>query len=173
MRRLFFIHTYQEGTFSSKIKLTDLQKKESVVFNLDIFAQKPSLLRLEVTTPIGFHIASLTLNGDQATLIIPSKKIHRQGITHSQILEDVIPLKIDPQWMLPILFETPLSDWQCDQDDRGYLKSCQLESLLVTWTKRMGYQRTLHITSQDIEAVLYIQDFKPYLPPNSNVFVLP
>ena len=109
-----------------------------------------------------------------ATLLIPSKKIHRQGISHPQILKDIIPLSIDPQWIIPILFEQPLPDWQCDHDDKGYLKNCKIESFLVTWKKRMGYQRTLHISADKIETIIYIQDFKPYLPSEeAQLFTLP
>ena len=78
------------------------------MFHLEIFVQKPSLLRMEITTPVGFHIASITLQDSQFTLIVPSKKIYRHGDSHPQVLEDVLPLSIDPIWIIPILFEQPL-----------------------------------------------------------------
>ena len=74
------------------MRLMNIKEEKSFIFNLDIFAKKPSLLRLEITTPTGFHIASLTLQENQATLLVPSKKIYRQSAPHTQIFENVIPL---------------------------------------------------------------------------------
>ena len=167
------INSYKEGTFSGKIKITNLQDQKSSIFNVDIFAKKPSSLRLEVITPIGFHLASLTLQEDQATLIVPSKKIYRQGTSHSQIFKDVILLEIDLQWIIPILFEQPQSDWDCVSDQAGDLKTCQVDHFTIRWTKRMGHQKILNISSDRIEIIIYLKTFKPYLPSDPKLFILP
>ena len=167
------INSYQEGTFSSKMRLMNIKEEKSFIFNLDIFAKKPSLLRLEITTPTGFHIASLTLQENQATLLVPSKKIYRQSAPHTQIFENVIPLIIDPLWIIPILFEQPQSNWLCDFDQKGYINECKIDSFTVTWTKRMGHKKTLKISSEMFEVTIYIQGFKPYLPSDPQLFILP
>ena len=167
------INSYQEGTFSSKIRLTNIKEQKSFIFNLDIFAKRPSLLRLEITTPTGFHIASFALQEDQATLLVPSKKIYRQTAPHTQVFEGVIPLTIDPLWIIPILFEQPQPNWICDFDQTGYINTCKVDSFTITWTKRMGYKKTLSISSEAFEVTLYIQEFQPYLPSDSQLFILP
>lgn len=167
------INLYQEGTFSSKMKITHLQDQKSFILNLDILAKRPSSLRLEITTPIGFHLASLTLQEQQVTLFVPSKKIYRQDTSNSQIFKDIIPLKIDPRWVIPILFEQPQPDWNCVFNKAGHLKTCQVDLFTITWTKRMGYQKTLNISSDQIEVIIYIKEFKPYLPLDSKPFNLP
>ena len=167
------INSYQEGTFSSKMRITNIKEQKSFIFNLDIFAKKPSLLRLEITTPIGFHVASLTLQENQVTLFVPSKKIYRQSAPHTQIFEDVISLTINPLWIIPILFEEPQSDWVCDFGQAERINECKIDSFTITWTKRMGHKKTLIILSEIFEVTIYIQDFKPYLPSDSKLFVLP
>lgn len=164
---------YQEATFSGKMKLTNLETDQSLILNLDLFAKKPALLRMEITTSVGFHVASLILEQDTFHLIIPSKKIYRFGTSHTYVFADVIPLPIDPKWIIPIFFEEPLPSWTCQWDEGGYLQACQFEAFKVTWTKRKGYQKTLSIFSDQFEGLIYIKNFKPYLPSNAKLFNLP
>ena len=37
----------------------------------------------------------------------------------------------------------------------------------------MGHKRTLKISSEMFEVTIYIQEFKPYLPSDSQLFILP
>ena len=167
------VDLYQEGAFSSKMRLINIKEQKSFIFNLDIFVQRPSLLRLEVTTPIGFHIASLTLREDQVTLFVPSKKIYRQSAPDTRVFENVIPLTINPLWIIPIVFEQPLSGWACDFNQKGNIDKCTIDSFTVIWTKRMGHKKTLKILSEMFEVTIYIQEFKPYLPSDPQLFTLP
>ena len=167
------IKSYQEGKFSGKMRLTDVNEQKSFIFNLDIFAKKPSLLRLELTTPTDFHVASFTLQENQVTLLVPSQKIYRQTAPHTQIFEDVIPLTLDPLWIMPILFEQPQPHWVCNFDQKGYINKCKVESFTITWTKRMGHKKTLKIISEAFEVIIYVQEFEPYLPSDPGLFTLP
>ena len=168
-----FINLHQEGTFISKIRITDIENQKSFIFNLDVFARKPSSLRLEITTPIGFHIASLILQENQVTLIVPSKKIYRQSEPHTEVLKDVIPLAINPLWIIPILFEQPLPSWGCIFDQKGHINECKINSFNIIWTKRMGHKKTLKISSQIFEMTIYIKEFKPDLPSDPKLFIPP
>ena len=168
-----FINSYQEGVFSGKMRLTDINEQKSFIFNLDAFAKKPSLLRLEITTPTDFHIASLVLKDNQVTLLVPSKKIYRQSAPNTQVFTDIIPLTINPLWIIPILFEQFQPNWLCDFDQKGYINTCKVESFTIMWTKRMGHKKTLKIVSEMFEVTIYIQEFKPYLPSDPQLFTLP
>lgn len=166
-----FINLHQEGTFISKIRITDIENQKSFIFNLDIFARRPSSLRLEITTPIGFHVASLLLQENKVTLIVPSKKIYRQSEPHTEVLKDVIPLTINPLWIIPILFEQPLPNWTCSFDQKGHINECKINSFTIIWTKRMGYNKILKVSSETFEVTIYIKEFKPYLPSDPKLFV--
>ncbi len=168
-----FINSYEEGTFSGRMRLTNIKEQKSFTFNLDVFAKKPSLLRLEITTSIGFHIASLTLKENQVTLLVPSKKIYRQSAPNTQIFENVIPLTINPLWIIPIVFEQPRSNWICGFNQAGHVDKCKIDSFTVIWTKRRGHKKTLKISSEIFEVTIYIQEFKPYLPSDPQLFILP
>ena len=128
---------------------------------------------MEITTPVGFHIASITLKDDLFTLIVPSKKLHRRGLPNPHAFEDVIPLSLDPRWVIPILFDQPLPKWVCQRDENGQLETCQIDAFSIAWTKRRGYQKTLKIASDRFEAMIYIKSFQPYLPKNIDLFTLP
>src|ERR1035438_795452 len=59
------------GQWDAKAIIRDAATQKSQLVNLDIIAQRESNLRIEVTSPSGFQLASFSLNETAMSVLLP------------------------------------------------------------------------------------------------------
>lgn len=139
----------QEGYWRTKILVNDKKKNQSFIIHAEINAYKEKQLRLDITTPLGSHLASLVLNETEAQLLlVPQKKFYK-GKVHAKVLASLISAPIDPRWFYNLLFDYPIKEknWDCDFNNENFLSSCHNESenINIIWKDRTQNKKRLQI----------------------------
>lgn len=137
----------QEGTWTSKVLVRDKTENKSFILNVDAKAQWQKKLRLDITSPISGHVASLYMNDKQVKyLLVPQKKFY-VGMASDQILRPVLMVPLNPSWLYNIFFDRAIEgkDWTCTQDKQGRVEQCKnlAQKITITWKDRAGERKTV------------------------------
>jgi hypothetical protein len=142
----------------------DLRSNQEGFLNLDIIAQEPSRLRLEITGALGVHVASVALNGAETRYILTREKRFVSSPADSNSLVRLIPVRIHPSALMSVLFERelPKDSWRCERDGSIAPVLCRhkSEGVEIKWLERKGRARRLKITARDAEVEMLIDESK-------------
>lgn len=117
---------------------------------------------MDVETSLGIHIASFAYNKDRVQILVPEQRRFYSGKSSPKAFRKVIPLDLDPKWLLNILFEKNLEakNWNCKKDDKGQWASCKLKSLSIKWVKRKRQMRVISFETKAAKVQLQLKGFE-------------
>lgn len=153
---------HQEGSWKAKSLIQDLKKRQSYVVYIDINAISPDKVRMDVETSLGIHVASFSLNQERVQILVPDRKRYYSGKSSPKALKKVIPLELDPRWLVDVLFEKNMSEpnWKCTNDNNNQLKACERKGLKITWTKRQRQMRVVAFESKTAKVQMQLKGFE-------------
>lgn len=132
--------------------------------NADVRAVNGEKMRIDVTSPVLTHLASLTLRGQDLTFIVVPDKIGYRGMTSREALRPVLQVPIDPTLLYHVFFDQPVAqkNWSCTNDDKGLLKECRelRGSLRIEWKSRDREKRTIEIAHPSATMQINIYQFE-------------
>src|SRR5690606_17454094 len=117
----------QQGQWAGKILIRDKQNHKSHLVHININAQGRSALRMDVTAPIGGHLASLVVKDSTVQYLLLKEKKFFEGPTNPRILRPLFSLPLDPRHLFNIVFEEPIKQrgWNCELSTSGKPTSCK------------------------------------------------
>lgn len=164
------------GTWEAKALIKDKKGNQSYVVNLDIAARLNEKLRLDVTSPIGIHLASLVMRGAEVEYILVRKKKYFAGQAKPQVLSPIISVPLDPRVLHNVIFDRPIVDknWVCTQGDEGMLSECQnlTSGLVLSFSDRVGQRKTVKIEHADANVTINFTDYEKSIGDEARLFDL-
>jgi outer membrane lipoprotein-sorting protein len=153
----------------------DLKNHKSHVLEFDVVAQRPHNVRLEISTPLGFHMASLVMNEKQIAYALNREKRFYRGKPSEKSLRPLLAVDLHPKLLVNLLFDISPEgkDWQC-QSKQGTLESCKNEKLKMSldWDKRDGHKKLVRITAPRMKMQMQFRSFDKRESIDSKTFVL-
>ncbi len=166
----------QEGHWESRALIRDQQEQRSFIVNLSINAVKNEKLRVDATSTLGAHLASLVLREDEVRYLLPGERRFFFGAARPEAMIPVISVPMSPSYLHNLLFEQPITegDWLCERDSRGYLTVCQSESegLKISWQDRSQTARRVLIEHERAQVQVNLTSFQEQLESRAELFEL-
>lgn len=165
----------EQGTFDAKVLIRDLQKNKSYVVNAKAQAQKPSNLRLDITSPIGGHLFSLVNKQDQVEYLVVKQKKYVQTSAGAGALKEVIPVSINPSRLMNVFFGNAIDDenWSCSTEKKNLTCLEEATKTEIVWEPVSNGQRRVRINQPGRAAIqISISSFKEDLDLSKDPFAL-
>jgi len=143
------------------------KNKKSNLVHMDILAfQAPDRMRLEVTTPMGIHLASMALKNDEFQVALTRQKSYYVGRASAKTLQPIIGAEIDPRVLLSVLFDRVpdfSQGWECIYGEKGYLESCknEKESISINWKHRELARKVVEIETEKVNLQVSLKGYEP------------
>ncbi len=168
--------TIQKGRWQTKMLVRDHKESKSQIVNLDIVAVRPDKLRVEVTTSLGMHLASLVMNNGEFRGAIVNQKRFLIGPATPYSFSNVIGVPLDPRLFMNLLFdEAPTTkDWVCVLDKNQFLESCENknQSLKLGWKDREVSRRKVELEAKTFSIQMLLQGFSTKVEEAPETFTL-
>ncbi len=140
---------YTQGEWTGKALVRNKETDKRGIVNLKIKAIDGDKLRLDITSTIGTHIASLLLDGQSLQYFIVAEKKYVASKADKSALKDILMVPIEPQYLYNVLFDKPFLEktWNCTSDEKGFMSTCQEKKsgIKIQWVLREGARRTVNI----------------------------
>lgn len=155
-----------DGKWSGKAQIKDFKKQKVDTISFETWAEKPtSLLRMELTGPLGFSGASILLNNQEISFAIHPQKKFFSGMVSETSLRQILHENLNPSILLNIFFDTPITGpgWACQNGNDGLVASCvrSSDNLKVQWTDRNGELKRVTVSNDKYELQILVKDFSP------------
>lgn len=165
-----------EGQWRAKALVKNKQTGKSNTLNMEIVAKEPSKLRIELTGTLGVYLASIAVNDERLSYILPREKKFVTAPADSSAFRDLTPAKISSRDLIRILFDRqlPERDWNCEHSATNQPSSCRNRdgSLIVRWEDRKEGVRRLKIDSTSSELSMVIEEAKSNVEIGPDIFEL-
>jgi hypothetical protein len=115
------------GQWEARALISNLDSKESQIVQLDIINQGSTNIRVEVSTSMGFHLASFVIKEKHLQYILPKLKSYYDGPMSEEAFRPVLKINLDPRLVLAAIANTTFSDWSC-QEENGRLVQCSTKN---------------------------------------------
>lgn len=152
-----------QGRFKAKVLIRPAKEGKAQIVNADVRAVNNEKMRIDVTSPIMTHLASLTLRGQELTFIVVPEKVGYRGQTGRAALQPVLKIPIDPALLYNVFFDQPVTqkNWTCTNDEKGKLAECKevRGSLKINWVSRDREKRTIEISHASAKMQINIYEF--------------
>jgi hypothetical protein len=166
----------QAGKWEANVLIRDKVKHKSYILNFDIVAKRPYDVRIEMTTPLGMHVGSLTLNKDKIAYILPKEKRYYSGVPSAKSLKPILGTEFEPKLLVNLLFDLKpdAKVWSCESNKEGFLARCkhQRKSWIVEWKKRSGPRKSVFVKMKQAKIQLNFHTFEETSEIPSQTFVL-
>ncbi len=166
----------QKGRWTSKVLVRNHKDSKSAIVNLDIVAIRPSRFRIEVTTPIGIHLASLVLDQNEFRGALIQQKKFIIGQASEKSFTYVLGVSLDPYLMMNLLFDEAPSGpaWNCSKDKNDFMSVCEnkTQKIKVTWKDREVSRRKIEIETRMASLQMVLQGFSTKVEENAEMFTL-
>jgi hypothetical protein len=140
---------FREGQWEGKALIRDRQSAKSGIVNLKIKAVTDEKLRMDFTSPVGTHIASVLMLGEEVQYLNVADKALYKSKASVESFKNILLVPIDPKAFYGLLFDRPIENknWTCTKDDNGMVASCadNKSGLAIEWKSREGDKRTIGI----------------------------
>ncbi|OFZ12251.1 MAG: hypothetical protein A2Z20_04370 [Bdellovibrionales bacterium RBG_16_40_8] len=138
---------YKEGEWRGKALIRDKKEAKSSLVNLEVKAIDGEKLRMDITSPMGTHVASVLMKGSSLEYLNVSEKIVYRMQATRESLRGLLRVPIEPAVLYNIFFDRAIEskNWSCVLDKDRFLKNCKdLKSgLLIEWISREGAKRVI------------------------------
>lgn len=164
-----------QGQWKARALIRDKAEAKSHIVNLHFNALNGEKVRLDVTSTLGHHLASLVLNGNEVKYMVIQDKKFYQGRPSPDALQPMVAVPLDPRWLYNILFDKPIAEknWTCTKDPEGIVMDCnQIRGLKISWANRRGVQKTVLVEHAKASVQLNFHDFSTKLLNRKNLFEL-
>jgi hypothetical protein len=153
-----------QGRFKAKVLVRSSKEGKAQIVNADVRAINNEKMRIDVTSPVLTHLASLTLKGQELTFIVIPDKVGYRGQTGRNALAPILKVPIDPILLYNVFFDQPVQNknWTCTDDAKGLLAECKelRGSLKIKWVSRDREKRTIEITHATATMQINIYDYE-------------
>lgn len=166
---------YQKASWKARTLIRDKVKKKSQVVFSQIFAQRPDQLRIDMTTSLGIHVASIAMNSNTLSCLIPPQKLYVTGNNTKEVLERAVSISVSPTIIMNLLFDIEPKEpgWSCERDRKGLLMSCEKgEHLKILWANRELARKSVQIITPKAELQFDLSSFQPNVELNQKQFQL-
>lgn len=164
--------TAKYGQWEAKAMIKNRETGEASIVSLDVLAQKPNPIRVEVTTSLGMALASVVIKESEIEYLIPKQKKYYQGPISELSLVPVLNIKVDPRLLGAAFFETAYPDWEC-QADGGLLESCSAPGgVQLKWERESSNDRRVSISGPAFEVQIQTKKFIEKETLSANAFAL-
>jgi hypothetical protein len=150
-----------QGEWEARVLVRDKKQAKTFIVNADFWAVKPSQMRMDITTPLGMHVASIALNDSKMTYIVPQKKSFYEGQPTSQAFAKTLNFALDPKLIMHVLFDQPVQakGWTC-KSEGSELSECAQNNFKITWSNRKAKEKTVVISHAQYQIELKFHNFK-------------
>jgi hypothetical protein len=150
-----------KGEWEARVLVRDKKQAKTFIVNADFFAEKPGHMRMDITTPLGMHVASIALNDSKMTYIVPQKKAFYEGQPTSQAFAKTLNFALDPKLIMNVLFDQPVDGkgWTC-QMDGSVVSECSQNTFKISWADRKSKGKTVVINHAQYQIELKFHNFK-------------
>lgn len=147
------------GQWEAKAMIKNYDSGEASVVTLDVLAQKPQNMRMEVTTSLGIALASVAMKENNIEYILPKQKKFYKGTVSEKSMYSALKVKVDPRILSAAFFETSYPKWEC-QADNGVISSCMTpEGVELKWMREEGVSKRVSIVGRNFEVQVQIKKF--------------
>lgn len=152
----------------------DKKQAKTFIVNADFFAVQPGQMRMDITTPLGAHVASIALNDNKMTYIVPQKKAFYEGQPNSQAFARSLNFALDPKLILNVLFDQPVQSkgWTCNSE-KEIVTECVHNVLKINWANRRSKEKTVTITHAQYQIELKFHNFNVPNTMKDGIFTIP
>jgi hypothetical protein len=149
-----------KGEWEARVLVKDKKQSKTFIVNVDFVAVQPNKMRMDITTPIGAHVASIALNGNEMTYVVPRKKTYYKGPATPQGFAKTLSFALDPKVMMNVLFDKPVQQkgWTCKSVGE-LVSECSQNSLKITWANRKKEEKTVVIRHPQYQIELKFHTF--------------
>lgn len=154
------------GQWSAKAMIKSHESGDASIVSLDVLAQQPQPMRVDVTTSMGMALASIVIKEDEIIYIVPKQKKYYQGPVNEEALFPVLKIKVDPKFLSAALFETSYPDWKCSAES-GAITDCSTpEGVQLKWERESGVTKTVFINGAkyDVQIQVKSRNIKSQFP---------
>lgn len=150
-----------QGEWEARVLVKDKRQAKTFIVNVDFIAVKPSKMRMDITTPVGAHVASITMNGNSMTYVVPQKKAYYQGQPTPQAFAKTLNFALDPKLIMNVLFDQPVQQkgWIC-KNEGEVVSECAQNNFKITWVNRRSKEKTVVISHSQYQIELKFHNFK-------------
>jgi len=158
------------GSWTGKALIENKQSKKSQMVNLDLIAQQPSKLRLEVSATLGVSVATLALKDGVMAYMIPREKKFASGPARPAAFRNLIGIALAPADFMNLLFDRPLDPrvWVCSNERCRHDR----QDLQIVWKEREGARRLIEISSSKMAVTLRLTESSSKVEPRPEIFEL-
>jgi hypothetical protein len=146
-----------EGQWEAKAQVRDLANGKTNTVNLEVMAFRDKALRMEVSGPMGVHVASFLLKGSEVRYAIHTQKRYFSGAVTERSMRPLLNASIDPRWLYSVFFDEELQGWQCKGQP---IEICErTDGTKITWTDRQEEKKRIIITNPQFELQVLVKNF--------------
>lgn len=154
----------KSGFWEAKAQIRDLKTNKSYQVNLDILAQYPSSMRVDITGPMGVALATLVQDESHVRYILYREKKFYEGTLSEKSLYPLFTIQFNPKYLFQISFDKEIQEtgWTCRRNGKGLVEICKRSSddLKIEWKEREGERKRVFISSREFELQILYKDFK-------------
>lgn len=165
----------KQGQWEAKVLVKNKKNSQKYTVDLSVNAIYKKKLRLDITSLLMGHIASLTLNNNKLEYILTQQNKYYSGTSNQQSMQRLLSLPINPQLLYNLFFfkSIELKSWIC-QNGENFLQSCQRlqDQLTITWKKSRSGFGNIFIEHSKASVIIKIKNFQPYIAKRKNLFRL-
>ena len=155
-------------------------KNQSTTVDLQIVAREPNALRIDVTGPMGLHLASMAANETGVRILLPREKkflATAKGTDPSRAHAPALPGQVTPNELLAILFDRPLErepGWMCSRGGSEIVFSCFDDARNARVIRRASDngERRFELSDRSSKAELVLYEAKAKVEPVAKTFEL-
>lgn len=128
---------------------------------MDFFATRENQLRMDITTPVGMHVASIAIDNQTMTYVIPQEKAYYSGPGTAQAFAKTLNIAIDPMLISNVLFDLPVSQkgWTC-KNENDLVSECSGKGIKIVWSNRKSKEKTVVVTHSQYQLQLRFHNFR-------------
>jgi hypothetical protein len=167
---------YSQGEWQGKVLIKDKKEKRSGLLNVKIRAIDNQNLRMDVTSPVGAHVASVVMSSDNIQYLNVAEKTVYKSKANRESLRGIFKIPIEPKYLYNVFFDRPIESktWSCVSDTRGLLLDCKdrQSGINIRWISREGSKRTIAIEHAAASLQINLYDFNNEIKDPAAAFVL-
>ena len=163
------------GQWEAKAMIKSHQTGDASIVSLDVMAQQPQPMRVDVTTSLGISLASIVIKDDQIEYVLPKQKKYYQGPVSEGSLQPILKIKVDPKILAAAFFETSYPQWNCAAEGGALMNCATPDGVQIKWIREPQSPKTVFVTSPDFDVQIQVKSFaaKNEIPASALVLKIP
>ena len=147
------------GLWKAKILLQD--KKKSFTVNAHVRVSSRGILRMDITLPSGFYLASFLSEEEKFEALVPRDKTLYRGRDGQWTLKKHLGVPLSPRILTKVFTKEPINEknWSCAKSETGKILMCKnlRTKVTVRWFGTSGGAEKVSLRSHNRRAQLLIR----------------